>query len=159
MSATAPTTVRLQRTFAAPPERVYDAWLQPALMKRWFAPDGVDVSDCAVDARIGGAYRVRQQRDGVPLGGFDGEFLELEPGIRIVLRWGWVGPDGASGPVFDSQLTITFAEIDDDATELTILHERLDQLAEAMPDVASAVSVGWGHALDKLSRVLVTARG
>jgi len=38
MSEPSDVAVRLQRTIPAPPERVYRAWLDPELMRRWFAP-------------------------------------------------------------------------------------------------------------------------
>ena len=35
-----------------------------------------------------------------------------------------------------------------------VVHERLDDLAAAMPDVATKVDVGWRLVLEKLSLVL-----
>jgi hypothetical protein len=40
----------------------------------------------------------------------------------------------------------------DGATDLTLVHERLDALRAAMPHVADHVGTGWGTALDKLER-------
>jgi hypothetical protein len=47
-------------------------------------------------------------------------------------------------------LTITFREVDPGSTLLTLVHERLDELARAMPDVADKVQVGWELVLEKL---------
>jgi uncharacterized protein YndB with AHSA1/START domain len=30
--------VRLERTFPVPPHRLYRAWLEPGLVRRWMAP-------------------------------------------------------------------------------------------------------------------------
>lgn len=57
---TARPAVRLQRTIPAPPERVYRAWLDPELMRRWLAPDALEVTRAEVDERVGGSYRVWQ---------------------------------------------------------------------------------------------------
>jgi hypothetical protein len=37
------------------------------------------------------------------------------------------------------------------ATELTLVHERLDDLRDALPDIAEGVGPGWEMALDKLA--------
>ncbi|MDZ5446673.1 SRPBCC domain-containing protein [Micromonospora sp. 4G57] len=35
------TAVRLHRDLPAPPEKVYRAWLDPDLLRRWLAPSGL----------------------------------------------------------------------------------------------------------------------
>jgi uncharacterized protein YndB with AHSA1/START domain len=143
------TAVRLQRTIAAKPAQVYRAWLDPALLAQWMNPgspaDGVRAE---VDERVGGHFRIFTA-DG---GGFDAELLELVPDRRISYRWGFVGPDRRNGPVFDSVLTVTFDDTEA-GTLLTLVHERLDALAAAMPDVAGQVETGWTRALDNLANL------
>ena len=48
------TAVHVRGTIAAPPERVYRAWLDPQLMAKWFAPAGFTVRKAEVDERVGG---------------------------------------------------------------------------------------------------------
>ena len=103
-----------------------------------------------IDERVGGRYSVWQTDSGASVGGFECEILELVPDERIVFRWGFVGPRRAEGPVFDSRLTITLREVDRGSTLLTLVHERLDELARAMPDVADKVRLGWELVLEKL---------
>jgi uncharacterized protein YndB with AHSA1/START domain len=147
------TAVRLQRTIAAPPDRVYRAWLDPDLLARWMAPGALDVTRAEVDERVGGHFRIWHASAEGDVGGFEAELLELVPGERIVFRWGFVGPDRLSGPTYDSLLTITLREAPDGATELTLVHERLDELAAALPEVADNVGRGWEAALDKLEQL------
>src|SRR5947209_6559872 len=52
-----------------------------------------------------------------------------DAGQRIVFRWGFVGPGRKDGPAFDSLLTITLRGAPGGATRLTLVHERLDDLA------------------------------
>jgi uncharacterized protein YndB with AHSA1/START domain len=157
MSAVPPerrTVVRLQRVIPAPPERVYRAWLDPELLRGWLAPGDSEVTRVEVDERVGGHYRIWQAGPGGEVGGFECELLELVPSERLVFRWGFVGPGRTEGPVFDSLLTVTFAETADGQTQLTLVHERLDDLAAAMPDVAANVEPGWESVLEKLALVL-----
>lgn len=147
--------VRLERTIAAPPGQVYRAWLDPALLARWMNPGTLTISRVEVDERVGGHYRIwHADASGAEVGGFDCELTELVPGQRIVFRWGFVGPGRRSGPVFDSLLTVGLREAPGGATQLTLVHERLGDLAAALPDVAANVGPGWDDALGKLAGVL-----
>jgi uncharacterized protein YndB with AHSA1/START domain len=142
--------VRLERSFVARPHEVYRAWLDPEPVSRWMAPGDLRVTRVEIDERVGGRYRIWQADRSGPAGGFDCELVALVPDRRIVFRWGFVGPDRASGPAYDSLLTVTLHEAAGGGTTLTLVHERLDDLAQAMPDVAENVGPGWELALDKL---------
>jgi uncharacterized protein YndB with AHSA1/START domain len=147
------TGVRLQRTIAASPDRVYRAWLEPDLLARWMAPGAFEVTRAEVDERVGGRLRIWHAGPEGDVGGFEAELLDLVPGELLVFRWGFVGPDRLAGPTYDSLLTITLREASDGATELTLVHERLDELAAALPEVADNVGRGWELALDKLEQL------
>jgi uncharacterized protein YndB with AHSA1/START domain len=149
------TAVRLERTIPAPPSEVYRAWLDPDLLARWMAPGAYTVTWAEVEERPGGRYRVwHADESGTDVGGFDCELTELVPDERIVFRWGFVGPERRSGPAFDSVLTVTLREAPGGTTRLTLVHERLDDLAVGLPDVAANVGPGWEDVLVKLSGVL-----
>jgi uncharacterized protein YndB with AHSA1/START domain len=150
------TAVRLQRVIPAAPRNVYRAWLDPDLLRRWLAPGGITVTRAEVDARVGGRFRIWHADSGADVGGFECEIVELVPYERIVFRWGFVGPERSAGPVFDSLLTILLHPAREGATALTLIHERLEDLAAAMPDVADSVEIGWELVLEKLGVTLVT---
>jgi uncharacterized protein YndB with AHSA1/START domain len=145
--------VRIERTLSAPRSQVYRAWLSPELIRRWMAP-GYEVTRVEVDERVGGRYRVWHADGGVPAGGFEAEIRGLVPPELIAWRWGFAGPDREDGPVYDSLLTVTLREAPGGGTVLTLVHERLDDLAAALPDVAEQVGAGWDFVLTKLAAVL-----
>ena len=151
---TQPTAVRLERVMPAPPREVYRAWLDPDLLRRWLAPGGITVRRAEVEARVGGHFRIWHVKSGADIGGFECEIVELVPDERIVFRWGFVGPERTAGAVFDSVLTITLHAARRGATRLTLIHERLDDLAAAMPHIADSVQVGWELVLEKLAVTL-----
>lgn len=140
------TAVRLHRTIAAPPATVWRAWLDPHTLARWMAPGDLTVTHADVDERVGGHYRIRHGDSG----GFDAEILELTANRRLVLRWGFVGPQWRDGPAYDSLLTVTLTPADGGGTDLQLHHERLDDLAAAMPQIAAGVEPGWTQALTTL---------
>lgn len=149
--------VRRERTLSAPPPVIYRAWLDPQMLRRWLAPGVMECARAEVDERVGGRYRVWHTQAGDDVGGFEAEVLELVPDERIVLRWGFVGPDRDAGPAFDSRLTITLGQAPGGGTKLVLLHERLEELAAAMPEVAKQVGPGWDAVLDQLAAVAVAA--
>jgi uncharacterized protein YndB with AHSA1/START domain len=122
------------------------------------APGGLDVKRAEVDGRVGGHLRIWHADAGADVGGFECEIVELVPDERIVFRWGFVGPERAAGPVYDSLLTITLQAAQGNATTLTLLHERLDDLAAAIPHVADKVEVGWALVVEKLALSLEADR-
>ena len=148
--------VHIVRTIAAPPHRVYRAWLEPELVWHWMAPGGQEVTRAEIDERPGGAYRIWKADGGVIVGGFDSELLELVPDQRLVFRWGFIGPQRREGPSFDTLLTVSFGPGPSGDTVLTLVHERLDELAAAMPHIAAQVGPGWDAVLDKLADVLAS---
>lgn len=78
-------TVVVSRRFEAPPEAVYRAHLDPALIQQWMlGPEGWTMPVCINEGKPGGKIRY-EWSDGKG-GGFylTGELLELEPPHRIV---------------------------------------------------------------------------
>ena len=77
--------VVVTRRFAAPPELVYRAHIEPELIRKWLlGPDGWTMPVCISEARPGGKIRY-EWSDGKG-GGFylTGEFVELVPFRRIL---------------------------------------------------------------------------
>jgi uncharacterized protein YndB with AHSA1/START domain len=147
------TAVRLTRTIAAPPERVYRAWLEPELLKQWLAPGRMTAPRAEVNERPGGRFAVWQADGDEQRGGIEAEILELVPNERIELRHWFVGPDREADPGMESRLTISLRGVEA-GTELTLVHERLDGLRDRMPDVADLIPAGWNDVLDKLEAVV-----
>ena len=77
--------VVVTRRFKAPPEAVYRAHVEPALVQRWMlGPPGWSMPVCINEARPGGKIRY-EWSDGQGHGfHLTGEFVELEPFSRIV---------------------------------------------------------------------------
>ena len=52
-------TLRIERTFQAPAQAVFDAWTSEEVIRRWWqAEHGWETSEAEVDLRVGGAVRV-----------------------------------------------------------------------------------------------------
>ncbi len=79
------THVIVTRRFDAPPEAVYRAHLDPALIQKWcLGPDGWTMPVCINEGKVGGKMRY-EWSNGQGRGFFlTGEILELDPPHRIV---------------------------------------------------------------------------
>lgn len=79
-----PNTIRLHRVFQAPPERVYQAFLDPDAMVKWLPPNGFTGKVHHMEARVGGSYRMSFTNFTTGNShSFGGEYLELVPHERI----------------------------------------------------------------------------
>lgn len=98
----------MTRTFNAERARVFRAFTEPELIKRWLlGPDGVSMPVCEVDLRPGGTfhYRWRFDENGAEFGLF-GTFREVEAPARIVYR----EDHDEAGNAGDATITTTFVE-------------------------------------------------
>lgn len=85
MATEGETHVVVTRYFASPPEAVYRAHTDPALLQKWLlGPDGWIMTVCINEPRPGG--RIRYEWTNGKGGGFHltGEYIELQPPSRIV---------------------------------------------------------------------------
>jgi uncharacterized protein YndB with AHSA1/START domain len=152
------TAVRIERTLPATPEQVYRAWMDPELARTWFSPAHREATRVEIDPRVGGRYEVwhtaAEGDTGDIGGGMSGEILELVENERLVFDWQFVGAARELDPERETRLTIEFRAAGDGGTLLTLVHERLDNLAAATPQIAANATVGWNEALDKLERAV-----
>jgi uncharacterized protein YndB with AHSA1/START domain len=74
------------RTFNGPARIVFDAWTNPELLKRWWAPKslGVSLFSCEADVRVGGSYRYAFGHDPKRPMVFSGTYTEVTPPSRLV---------------------------------------------------------------------------
>lgn len=75
----------MTRSFAAPPQLVFDAFTKPELLKRWLgAWHDWELAVCDVDLRVGGAYRwIWRNASGEQMGA-SGTYREIVAPVRIV---------------------------------------------------------------------------
>jgi uncharacterized protein YndB with AHSA1/START domain len=133
--------VALERVIAAPRSKIYRAWLDPAMLARWFGPDDFSVTIASVDERVGGAHQVEMLN---PDGGhttFVSVIEELVPDERIVFTFKF-DPSAE-----ETKLTISLGDAEGGGTVLRLEHERITVEGDLN---TTSVNVGWGQTLAKL---------
>jgi uncharacterized protein YndB with AHSA1/START domain len=116
MSEPAGSVVRIERTFAASAEDVFDAWTSPEVMRRWFHvyPDW-ETPRAEVDLRVGGRIRVVMRRpDGTEAGG-GGEYTLIERPRRLSMLWAF-----DDEPANEQLIELSFSESDGVTTVLLV---------------------------------------
>jgi uncharacterized protein YndB with AHSA1/START domain len=137
-------TLRMQRTFAAPVDAVFDAWTNEEVLRRWFhAEYDWETPEAEVDLRVGGAVRVvmRDPATGDEHGG-GGLYTEIERPRRLAFTWLW-----------DRETTRTLIEIEfeetEDGTLVRFTHGGLwDE------EAVRGHEGGWSRCFDNLERAL-----
>jgi uncharacterized protein YndB with AHSA1/START domain len=126
--------LRLRRTFAAPPERVWQALTDAEALAAWFWPRRLDPT-AEADPRVGGRYRIAGPAAGMAVAG---EYLELEPPRRLACTWSWDGEDEVT------RVTVELAPVEG-GTGLELRHEGFADDAARDQHVQ-----GWADCLDRL---------
>jgi uncharacterized protein YndB with AHSA1/START domain len=140
-----PIALRIERTYRAAPERVFAAWVQPDALARWFAPtpDYAAVVT-ALDARVGGRYRVEMRHRGGNTRVVTGEYREVTPPTRLIMTWLWEGQEAAGHTL----VTVALAPVGE-GTRLVLMHEAFgDDTARAQHEQ------GWTGCLSRLGPFL-----
>jgi uncharacterized protein YndB with AHSA1/START domain len=132
-------TVHITRTLAAPPERVWRAFTDPAVLAAWFWPPRF-ATTVEADVRVGGRYRIDGPGAEMAVGG---EYVAVEPPSRLTFTWRW--DDQAEETLVTLRLAAT-----DEGTEITLTHERFANDADR-----DNHAKGWSDCLDRLSESIV----
>jgi uncharacterized protein YndB with AHSA1/START domain len=138
--------VRIERTFDAPAEVVFDAWTSPEVIKRWFRPASRWQEPSAeVDLRVGGTVRVvMRDPDGEPVEAW-GEYTLIERPHRLAFTWTF-----ADDPSNQQMIELEFSERDG---VTTVLFVNSDISEERRRD---AQYDGWSTCFDEMERVLAS---
>ena len=136
--------VRIERTFAAPVEEVFDAWTSPEVMRRWFHP-GPDwgTPQAEVDLRVGGRVRVVMRRPDGTEASAHGEYSLIDRPHRLVMTWTF--DDDTSN---EQLMELSFSEAEG-STRVSMVNSAI-----STDERRGRQDEGWHLCLDELERVL-----
>jgi uncharacterized protein YndB with AHSA1/START domain len=150
--------LQVRRTIHAPREEVFRAWIDPELLSQWLTGPHGSSPLAAVDARVGGEFRITMTSAVGKLysllpGRGDsadmvGRYLEISPPERLVFTMGWEDFPTVHMERDASTVTVELHETDG-GTEVVLTHER-----QPSRRIRAFHSYGWRGSLGKLDSLL-----
>jgi uncharacterized protein YndB with AHSA1/START domain len=137
--------LRIERTFDAPAEEVFDAWTSPEVMQRWFhCFESWDTPEADVDLRVGGKVRVVMRTAEGRDAGMGGEYQVIDRPRRLVMTWTFDDyPDN------EQLIELTFSESEGSTTVLMVNTQISNEERRESQDE------GWNGCLTELQRLLL----
>jgi uncharacterized protein YndB with AHSA1/START domain len=137
-----PGKVELHRVFAAPPERVYRAFVDPDALTKWMPPYGFYAKVHHYDFRVGGSYKMSFTNFSTKSEqAFGGTYLEIKPNEYLKYN------DKFEGSQLPGEMlnTVRFRKVVC-GTEVWITQEGIP---DAIP--AEMCYLGWQQCLNQLA--------
>jgi len=139
--------LEVRRFVPAPPEQVFRAWTDPAALKRWWGPVGVQCVAAEIDLQPGGRYRIGNALPTGAIVWIHGAFEQIDPPNLLVYSWCTSETDRSPGQ--DAQtpaerVTIRFRP-SGEGTDLIIEHHRIPTAA-----LRDGHQAGWDGCIDGL---------
>jgi uncharacterized protein YndB with AHSA1/START domain len=135
----------LRRTYAAPRQRVFDAWTKPELAVKFLGPGEVTVPEARMDVRTGGTYSIAMLMPDGERSNVGGTYREVRPPERLCMTWRW--EEDRPEDEYDTLLTLEFNELDG-GTELVLTHEQFASVA-----TRDRHADGWSAIMQQLDTV------
>jgi uncharacterized protein YndB with AHSA1/START domain len=138
--------VRIERTFDAPAEDVFDAWTSEEVIARWFKPaQGWQEASAEVDLRVGGSIRVvMRSPEGAPVGA-GGQYTLIERPHRLAFTWTF-----DDDPSNQQMIELEFTELDG-VTTVWFVNSDISEVERR-----DSQYEGWSTCLDEMGRVLAS---
>ena len=147
--------VRIERSFDAPVDLIWQMWTDPEHFAAWYGPDGATIPVARMDVRVGGARLVcmeMQTPNGAMQMWFTGEYREVVENERLVYTESMadengnvISPSDMNMPEEHPMTTEVRVELEDvgGRTKMVMTHAGIPS--------DSPGAAGWTMALDKLA--------
>jgi uncharacterized protein YndB with AHSA1/START domain len=144
----------LTRVIDAPREKLFRAWTEPELLKRWFAPLPYTTPAAELDVRPGGSSLVVMRgpdRQDMPMRGV---YLDVVPNERLVFTDAFTKAWEPSEKAFMTAI-VTFEDLGGGRTRYTVraLHWTV---ADREKHEEMGFHEGWGRCADQLAALVAT---
>lgn len=135
--------VEISYFYAHPPAKLWEAWTNPDIVKKWFGsdPNGT-VLEAELDVRVDGSFKVKFANANETKHTAQGIYKEVELNKKLVLTWGW-----EEQPHIKEWVQIQF-EPEKDGTMMYFEHHDIDK------DTSHNYAEGWRSTFGKIERAL-----
>lgn len=157
----------IEHIFNAPVEKVWKAWTDPEVVKKWWGPKDFTAPSVKIDFKVGGKYIYCMR--GPKGSAWDkdmysaGEYKEIVPKEKLVVTDYFSDAEGnkvaatSQGLNTDMpdemEVVVKFENIEGSKTKLSIVY-RPESEAQYQGMKKSGMEEGWSTSLDKLAKIL-----
>lgn len=144
----------MSRVYGASAEDVFDAWVNPEKISKWFGCDNTKEARALEWNPAAGGQGILDMISSSGSEGHGGKlklgFIEVERPSKLVFTFAFLGDCGGSAPDMPgSKVTVEFNALGDESTEMILTHSDIPS-----GEMRDGVTQGWGQGLDKLERLL-----
>ena len=157
MSDNSNESVKIERTFDASADVVWNLWTQPELFQKWYGPQGASIPVANMDVRVGGKRLIcmeMQTPNGTMSMWMAGEYREITPTSRLVYTESMSDENGnilspaAMGMPGHPEVTEVVVELEDLGGKTKMVMQHIGVPA------GSPGEGGWNMALDKMAAMI-----
>jgi uncharacterized protein YndB with AHSA1/START domain len=136
--------VRIERTFDAPAEDVFDAWTSEEVIQRWFRPgENWQAPTADVDLRVGGKVRVVMRDPAGSEVGAGGEYTLIDRPHKLAFTWTF-----DDDPSNEQMIELEFSE-NDGVTTVVFVNSNISH-----DERRDAQEAGWQRCFDNMEAAL-----
>lgn len=139
--------LEISRTIPAAPDAVFDAWVDPAQLVRWWGPEGVTTPHCDLDPRAGGNWTTTMRTSNGEMV-VSGVYTAVERPHRLAFSWAWTQEDGSRG--HETVVEVTFEAVAE-GTRMRLLQQRF-----ATTEHRDNHRMGWGSSFNDLEKLFAS---
>ncbi len=154
------TTLIMKREFNVKPERVFDAWLNPEMMRKWFFTLEGTNKVAQNDPKEGGTWEIVDHREGTDYRAI-GEYLEIDPPKKLVFTF--------KMPQFSEladTITVELKELQQgcEMTFTQLIHVPQEEnwtesdIEKALGEMQGSTEHGWNYMFMGLKELLETGK-
>ncbi|PIC80574.1 ATPase [Sporosarcina sp. P18a] len=154
------TSLKMIRNFDVDPEKVFDAWLNPEMMRKWFFTLEGTNKVTRNNPQVGGAWEIIDHRGGQDYRAI-GEYLEIDPPKKIMLTFKM--PEMSD---LKDTITVELKELEQGCemtfTQLIHVAEEVNgtesEIEKALTEMHDGTEVGWNYMFMGLKELVETGR-
>jgi uncharacterized protein YndB with AHSA1/START domain len=140
--------IELQKEFSVTKDRLYQSWISPEDLKKWWTPLNSKLIEVENDVQRGGqikySFKTDSDQETITI---TGDYLEVKENEQLIYNWNWQTGHNALG-TGKYKLTISFADADQGST-ITVKQESTVEDESLLPH-----KEGWEKSLNDLSTYL-----
>lgn len=138
--------LRIEREFSAPPEDVYEAWVNPQILVQWWGPEGMTTPVHELNTFEGGSWTATMENAEGVQNTSSGVYTVMEPPKRLAFTWAWTQEDGSRG--HETEVDLIFTKTD--GGTLMVLTQGSFEGSEGRDNHG----YGWSSSFNDLDKVL-----